>query len=144
MPQRFDANLANDLRVVVSRFSNRMDEDIRTATVSTTERNILTLLATHIQLKPSLLAEQLHVTRQAVSQSLKRLERMNYVRRHKSRDDRRSRVVTLTDAGRVNAGQRKRVHRDWLTTAISEGCTENDRQTLVDAVVVLTKLMVLK
>jgi DNA-binding MarR family transcriptional regulator len=76
------------------------DAALATLEVTNQEIAILLLLRRRSPLRPSAIADELDLTRAAVSRSLARLHRADLVSSSVDADDRRARVVSLTPVGR--------------------------------------------
>jgi DNA-binding MarR family transcriptional regulator len=78
----------------------RWDERLRDIGLTHAAVVVLHHLATDGPANPDALAKQVRVQPQTMSRTLDRMERDGFVERRQDADDRRRRVVTITDTGR--------------------------------------------
>lgn len=81
---------------------------------------------------PGELAEHIGITSGSVTAALIRLERRGLVGRADSATDRRSRVVTLTGAGRDLIGPAYAAHAAEIDRVMGEALSAEDRRTLFE------------
>lgn len=75
------------------------DRYVRDTGMSAREWRVLGMLGIVGSRTPSELAELTGMDRATISRALARLVKLDYVRRHRNRNDNRSRTIELTDAG---------------------------------------------
>lgn len=109
--------------------------------LSLTERSTLALVYQHTEILPGELAAMEKVTTQGMSQIVNHLMEMGYILKTPSAEDRRKVIITLTDAGKKLVRQRQQEKQEWLSHRISEQLNAKEKQTLTDAVDILTKLI---
>lgn len=85
------------------------------------------------------LADTAHVSLGSISQTVRRLEQLDYVTKSRDTVDRRRVLFALTDAGRVAVTASRRHRRDWLNSRIAELTTE-ERAAIAAAAPLLTRL----
>lgn len=137
-----DIDLAASLGTQVSRLVKVMRKQSRNEDLlSLTERSTLVRLADHGEQLPGELAAMEKVSTQAMSQVLNHLLELGHILRTPSTEDGRKVIVTITDAGRHWVRQCRTEKQEWLTRTITEKLNAREKQTLADAVYVLTKLI---
>ena len=137
-----DIDLAAGLRSQVSRLVKMMRRETRNDDLlSLTERSILARLNERGELLPGELATIEKVSTQAISQVLNHLLEMGLILRTPSKEDGRKVIVTLTEEGQRGVRRRLSEKQEWLTRTIAEKLNAREKQTLADAIDVLTKLI---
>jgi DNA-binding MarR family transcriptional regulator len=137
-----DTELAAGLRTQVSRLGKLLRRETRNdEMLSLTERTTLSLIYDYGDLLPGELAAMEKVSTQAMSQVLNRLLERGMIKRTPDQVDRRRVIVTLTDAGKKRMRQTISDKQEWLTRSIAEKLNGREKQTLADAIGVLTKLI---
>ena len=137
-----DIELAAGLRTQVSRLGKLLRRETRNdEMLSLTERTTLSLIYDYGELLPGELATMEKVSTQAMSQVLNRLLEQGLIKRTPSKDDGRKVIVTLTDAGKKGVRQRVSDKQEWLTRTIAGKLNGREKQTLAEAIEVLTKLI---
>lgn len=137
-----DIDLAAGLRSQVARLVKLLRKETRNEELlSLTERATLSRLNEYGELLPGELAAMEKVSTQAISQVLNHLLELGLVVRTPSDEDRRKVIVTLTEAGKRGVRQRASEKQEWLTRSITEKLNAREKQTLADAIDVLTKLI---
>ena len=122
--------------VKVLRKETRNDE-----LLSLTERSTLALVYQYTEILPGELALLEKVTTQAMSQIINHLSELGLILKTPSEADRRKVIVTLTDAGKKLVRQRQAEKQEWLNRRIAETLSVKEKQTLADAIHILTKLI---
>lgn len=102
---------------------------------------LLVLLALDKQgtLTLTALADTAHVSLGSISQTVRRLEQLDYVTKSRDTVDRRRVLFALTDSGRVAVTASRRHRRDWLNSRIAE-LTAEERAAIAAAAPLLTRL----
>ena len=122
--------------VKVLRKETRNDE-----LLSLTERSTLALVYQYTEILPGELALLEKVTTQAMSQIINHLLELGLILKTPSEADRRKVIVTLTDAGKKLVRQRQAEKQEWLNRRIAETLSVKEKQTLAEAIHILTKLI---
>jgi DNA-binding MarR family transcriptional regulator len=142
MPEINDNELAASLRMAMSRLIKVIRNEVRhDESLSLTERSTLSMIYQHQQLLPSELAAKEKVTSQSMSQIIHKLHLHGYVEKTPSTEDKRKVIITITSKGKQFIEEKRSRSMEWLEKAISERTTEAERETLKDAIEVLTKLV---
>jgi DNA-binding MarR family transcriptional regulator len=140
-----DNEIAANLRVVISRLikilRNEMKHD---ELLSLTERSTLALVYQYGEILPSELAVMEKVTKQSMSQIINKLLKVGYIKKTPSRMDKRKVIITITAVGKRSIDTQRHEKEEWLAKSISEKTTAKEKEVLVNAIKVLTKLVDLK
>lgn len=137
-----DFDLASGLRTTVSRLIKLLRRETRNeAQLSLTERAALGLLYPDNRLAPSDIARTEKVTTQSMSQVINHLAELNYIERNPSDDDKRKVLLSLTPAGRAYIEQLRKDKQEWLTSALQEKTTPEEKLLLGEALKIINKLI---
>jgi DNA-binding MarR family transcriptional regulator len=133
--------LAVNLKRTMSRLVKIMRREMRKDEIfSLTELSTLGLIYRHSGIIPSELAAREKVTNQSMSQIIKKLSNHSYIKKKRSRKDKRKTLLTITSEGREYVELRVHKKREWLATAIIENTTQSEREVLQKTVSILRKL----
>ncbi|MEU0599526.1 MarR family transcriptional regulator [Streptomyces sp. NPDC006393] len=131
---------ARDLRVVFSRLRRRIREVAQDDDLTPSQVSALTLVGKHGAATASALAAAEGVRPQSMAATLAALEQHGLIRRSPDPEDGRRQLVTLTDGGRERIEGNRQVRAEWLARALEDRYTEDERQTLVEALTLLERL----
>jgi DNA-binding MarR family transcriptional regulator len=134
------ARAARDLRVVFSRLRRRIREVARDEDLTPSQVSALTLVGKHGAATASALAAAEGVRPQSMATTLAALEQHGLIRRNPDPEDGRRQLVTLTEGGRERIEGNRQVRAEWLTRALEDRYTEEERQTLIEAFALLERL----
>ncbi len=138
MPTRADSGeLASELRVVLGRVIRRLRAEHR---FSLSQGSVLGRLDREGAQSISRLAGAERVRPQSMSQTVAELESQGFVERSPDPVDRRSTLITLTEAGRAELEEDRRRREGWLAGALQESLSAEERRTLERAVRLLERL----
>lgn len=136
-----DRDLAAGLGTQMTRLVKVMRKEARNdEQLSLTERSTLSNIFHLGPILPGELAAMEKVTTQAMSQVINQLLQQELIDKTTSTEDRRKSIITLSEKGKQLVERRKREKEEWLSRSISEKLSPEERQVLIAAVVVLTKL----
>ena len=137
-----DNELASRLRISVSRLVKVMKSEVRhDESLSLTERSTLSMVYQHLKMLPSELAAKEKVTGQSMSQIINKLSQNGYLEKTPSLEDKRKVIITITSKGKEFIELKRSKSQEWLAKAISEKTTKDEKETLMSAILVLTKLV---
>ncbi|MDQ6903683.1 MAG: MarR family transcriptional regulator [Bacteroidota bacterium] len=141
-----DANeIAANLRVVISRLVKILRNETKNDEfLSLTERSTLALVYQYIEILPSELASIEKVTSQSMSQIINKLLKHGFLKKTSSKMDKRKVIITITSSGKKYIEKKRSEKQEWLAHSIFEKTTEKEKQVLINAIKVLTKLVALK
>lgn len=131
---------ARDLRVVFSRLRRRIREVAREDDLTPSQVSALTLVGKHGAATASALAAAEGVRPQSMATTLAALEQHGLVLRSPDPADGRRQLVTLTEDGRERIEGNRQVRAEWLTRALDDRFTEDERQTLIEALALMERL----
>ncbi|MGW0080175.1 MarR family transcriptional regulator [Streptomyces sp. NPDC003393] len=131
---------ARDLRVVFSRLRRRIREVAQDEDLTPSQVSALTLVGKHGAATASALAAAEGVRPQSMAATLAALEQHGLIRRSPDPDDGRRQLVTLTDGGRERIEGNRQVRAEWLARALEDRYSEDERQTLLEALTLLERL----
>ena len=134
------AETARELRTLVGRLRRRLQElgDARDLTAS--QLSLLSRLSREGPATASALAAAERVRPQSTAATLAALVERGMVRRRADPDDGRRLLVSLTPAGRDVVEDRRRVGQQWLTDALQDRLTAEERATVLTALTLLERV----
>jgi DNA-binding MarR family transcriptional regulator len=134
------ARAARDLRVVFSRLRRRIREVAGDEELTPSQVSALTLISKGGAATASTLASAEGVRPQSMAATLAVLEQLGLIRRSPDPDDGRRQLVTLTEAGRERVEGDQQAREEWLTRALQDRYTEEERQTVLAALSLMERL----
>lgn len=140
-----DIEIAANLRVVISRLVKILRNEVKNdALLSLTERSTLALVYQSSEMLPSELAVMEKVSNQSMSQIINKLLALGYIKKTASKTDKRKVIITITAGGKKFIEKKRSEKQEWLAQSIFEKTTQKEKEILVKAIIVLTKLVDLK
>ena len=137
-----DNELAVGLRVSMSRLLKVMRSEVRhDESLSLTERSTLSMVYQQSEMLPSELAAKEKVTSQSMSQIINKLALNGYIKKTPSTKDKRKVIITITSKGREFIELKRNKSQEWLARAISDKTTQAEKEILMSAITILTKLV---
>ena len=109
-------------------------------TLTWSQSVLLSGLSRHGHATASELAVENGLRPQTVWSSLATLERRGFVRRERDSQDRRNVYASLTDLGRKELADDRRIREDWIVRVLARDFTPAQRSVLADAAPLLIKL----
>jgi len=76
-----------------------------------------------------------------MSQIINKLSLNGYITKTPSTEDKRKVIITLTSMGKEFIELKRNKSQEWLAKTISEKTTESEKQILMNAITILTKLI---
>jgi DNA-binding MarR family transcriptional regulator len=142
MSEISDNELASMLRISMSRLLKVVRREVKHDEVlSLTERSTLSLICQHSEMLPSELAAKEKVTSQSMSQIINKLYHHGHIEKTPSTEDKRKVIITITPQGKEFVELKRNKTTEWLTKAISGKATEAEKEILMSAIPILTKLV---
>jgi DNA-binding MarR family transcriptional regulator len=129
--------VASDLRIVLGQLARRLRAEHR---FSLAHGAVLGRLDREGARGTSDLAAAERVRPQSMAQIVGELEADGLISRRPDPADGRRALLELTDQGRQVLELERRERAGWLTRAIADGLSEQERQVLAEAVPLLTRL----
>ncbi|MDB5210173.1 MAG: MarR family transcriptional regulator [Sediminibacterium sp.] len=134
--------IAENLQVVISRLIKLLRSETKNdEMLSLTERSTLAQILQNGEILPSALALIEKVSNQSMSQTVNKLLRHGYIRKTVSGEDKRKVIVTVTTAGKKLIEKKRHEKEEWLAKSITDKTTQKEKQILIQATQVLTKLI---
>ena len=134
------ARAAQDLRVAFSLLRRRIREVSEAQDLTPSQVSALTLVSKSGAATASALAATEGVRPQSMAATLAALDQYGLIQRNPDPGDGRRQLVTLTDAGRERVEGTRQARSEWLARAFQERCTEDERQTVIEAMALLERL----
>ncbi|WP_406366648.1 MarR family winged helix-turn-helix transcriptional regulator [Streptomyces sp. NBC_00645] len=134
------ARAAQDLRVAFSLLRRRIREVSEAQDLTPSQISALTLVSKSGAATASALAATEGVRPQSMAATLAALDQYGLIQRNPDPGDGRRQLVTLTDAGRERVEGTRQARSEWLARAFQERCTEDERQTVIEAMALLERL----
>jgi len=142
MPEINDNELASRLRISISRLVKVIRSEVRQEELlSLTERSTLSMVYQHSNMLPSELAAKEKVTSQSMSQIINKLSLNGYIKKTPSMEDKRKVIITITSKGSDFIEFKRNKSQEWLAKTITEKTTETEKEILMSAIGILTKLV---
>jgi DNA-binding MarR family transcriptional regulator len=138
MSSALQASLA--VRATIGRLRRRLREVASSDELTPSQVAVLTRLGKGEALTASALATAEGVRPQSMASTLSALEQLGLISRAPDPTDGRRQIVTLTGAGQVLDRDNQQARREWITRAMHERFTEDERQTLIEAMALLERL----
>ncbi|MET8696061.1 MarR family winged helix-turn-helix transcriptional regulator [Streptomyces bauhiniae] len=132
---------AHEFRVVFSRLRRRMRESYDPGDLTPSQTSVLSRLDKDGEASVSDLAAAERVRHQSVAATVAVLEERALVSRRQDPSDGRRQLVFVTDSGHAFLEDRRRAGEGWLTRALEDQCTEDERRTLLAAAAVLDRVV---
>ncbi|WP_392839106.1 MarR family winged helix-turn-helix transcriptional regulator [Streptomyces sp. LN500] len=135
------ARAAREVRVVYSRLRRRMRETYDPGDLTPSQTSVLSRLDKDGEASVSDLAAAERVRHQSVAATVGVLVERGLVARRPDPDDGRRQLVFVTDSGHDFLEDRRRAGEGWLTRALEDKCTEEERRTLLEATALLERIV---
>jgi DNA-binding MarR family transcriptional regulator len=133
--------LASALRTVTSKMHKRLRKQMHAdGSLSITEVTTLSYLYQDVTHTPSELADLVKVKAQSMSEVLNHLKDLDLINKTNSVDDKRKTTVSLTTAGKEIVEQTRYERDEWLTDAIEQYLSEEEKKQLEAAIVLMERL----
>jgi DNA-binding MarR family transcriptional regulator len=138
MPTRVDSGpLASELRVVLGHLIRRLRSEHR---FSLSQGSVLGRLDREGPQSTSKLASAERVRPQSMGQTVAELESQGLIARRPDPADGRNALLELTEAGRTELREDRGRREGWLAEAIEDSLSDEERETLDEAVHLLARL----
>jgi DNA-binding MarR family transcriptional regulator len=135
-------NIAAQLRPLLTRIVRKLRKVSPVAgSLSQTERSVMVLLEQQGPLLSAELAVIEKITPQSMGQVLNNLAALDFIDKTPSLTDKRKVHISLSDKGRGMIEKVRGERNEWLTKAISQTCTPQEQEALLNALTPLAKLI---
>ncbi|MFE4867464.1 MarR family winged helix-turn-helix transcriptional regulator [Streptomyces sp. NPDC056682] len=131
---------ARDVRVVFNRLRRRLREVADTQDLTPSQVSALALVDKSGAASASALAAAEGVRPQSMAATLTALDQQGLIQRRPDPQDGRRQLVTLTEAGRERAAGNRQARVEWLTRALQDRCTEEERGMIIEAMALMERL----
>jgi DNA-binding MarR family transcriptional regulator len=135
------ARAAREVRVVFSRLRRRLREIGGAHDLTPSQTAVLSRLLKDGAATASGLAAAEGVRPQSMAATLAALEERGLIRRDPDPEDGRRQLVTPSDAGREWVEGSRQARDEWLSRALQDRCTEEERETVLRAFAVLDRIV---
>jgi len=129
-----------DVRVAFGRLRRRLSSVASGDQLTPSQASVLTRLAKGEAATASGLAAAEGMRPQSMAAILAALEQQGLVSRSPDPTDGRRQIVMLTKAGRARDHGNRQARDEWLTRAMLERFTEDERQTIIEAMALLERV----
>ena len=131
---------AGELRAVFSRLRRRFREVTDVGDLTPSQTSVLSRLSRFGPASASELATAERIRPQSMAAILAAIDQHGYLRRTQDPHDGRRQLISLTDAGTAFVEGTRREREEWLAAALAADFTEQERQTILAALVLLDRL----
>ncbi|MGO4425161.1 MarR family winged helix-turn-helix transcriptional regulator [Streptomyces sp. MCAF7] len=131
---------AHEIRVVVGRLRRRFKETYDNEELTPTQTAVLSRLSKDGPASTSDLAAAERVRPQSMAATLGVLDERGLIRRRPDPGDGRRQLISLSESGTAYVDDARRAGEEWLARSLESGYTEEERQTIIEALVLLDRL----
>lgn len=131
---------AHEVRTVFSRMRRRLKESWDNEGLTPSQTSALSRLNKEGPASASDLAAAERVRPQSMAATLAALEERGLIQRRPDPGDGRRQLISPTDSGHAYLADKRRAGEEWLARALQDRCTEQERATILDAMVLIDRL----
>ncbi|WP_435858500.1 MarR family winged helix-turn-helix transcriptional regulator [Streptomyces milbemycinicus] len=131
---------AHEIRVVVGRLRRRFKETYDNEELTPTQTAVLSRLSKDGPASTSDLAAAERVRPQSMAATLGVLDERGLIRRRPDPGDGRRQLISLSESGTAYVDDKRRAGEEWLARSLESGYTEEERQTIIEALALLDRL----
>lgn len=132
---------AKEIRSVFSRLRRRLREVAALGDLTPSQTSVLSRLERGDPASASDLAALERVRPQSMAATLAAIQEHGLIRRDPDPADGRRQLISLTDEGREAIAGSRRQREEWLARALTDHYTEAERQTVIEALALLDRLV---
>ncbi|MCO5991997.1 MarR family winged helix-turn-helix transcriptional regulator [Actinoallomurus rhizosphaericola] len=131
---------AREVRVVVGRLRRRFRETYDTEGLTPSQTSALSRLSKTGPASASDLAAAERVRPQSMAATLAVLEERGLIQRRRDPGDGRRQLLSVSETGQAYLEDKRRAGEEWLARALEDDYTEDERQTIIEALALLDRL----
>lgn len=131
---------AHEIRVVVGRLRRRLKETYDNEELTPTQTAVLSRLSKDGPASTSDLAAAERVRPQSMAATLGVLDERGLIQRRPDPGDGRRQLISLSESGTAYVDDARRAREEWLARSLESGYTEEERQTIIEALALLDRL----
>lgn len=131
---------AGELRALLGRLTRRMRQTIGVGDITLSQASVLSVLEREGPATPGVLATKERISPQSMGSILISLEALGLVSRTPDPGDKRSLVISLTEAGLQAVHGARRQREERLARALADHFTAEEQQVLIAALPLLERL----
>jgi DNA-binding MarR family transcriptional regulator len=135
------ARAAKDIRAVFSRLRRRLREVAGLGDLTPSQTSVLSRLERGIPASASDLATLERVRPQSMAATIAAIQEHGLIEREPDPKDGRRQLISLTEAGREAVAGSRRQREEWLARVLTDHYTEAERQTIIEALALLDRLV---
>ncbi|MEW2518422.1 MarR family winged helix-turn-helix transcriptional regulator [Actinacidiphila alni] len=140
-PSASAVRASGEVRAVIGRLRRRIRAASGAADMSLTQDSVLARLLDNDGLTTSDLAVMEEMRHQSMAATVAALADRGLVERRRDPGDGRRLLIALTAEGRGRAAEGRQARGEWLAAELDRKCTEEERQTVIEAMAVLGRLI---
>ncbi|WP_028801264.1 MarR family winged helix-turn-helix transcriptional regulator [Streptomyces sp. 142MFCol3.1] len=131
---------SRQVRAVIGRLRRRILGAAEADDITLGQVSVLTRLADRAGVTVSDLAASEGMRHQSMTATVAPLLAAGLIVRRRDPHDGRRLLLVLTPAGRRRVEEGRQARREWLAGQLEEKCTEEERKTVIEAMIVLERL----
>jgi DNA-binding MarR family transcriptional regulator len=132
---------ARDIRAVFSRLRRRLREVAGLGDLTPTQTSVLSRIESGVPASASDLATLERVRPQSMAATLAAVHEQGLIERQPDPADGRRQLISLTEAGREAIAGSRRQREEWLARALTDHYSQAERQTIIEALALLDRLV---
>ena len=131
---------AHEVRTVFSRLRRRLKESYDPEGLTPSQTSALSRLGKNGDASISALAAAERVRHQSMAATVAVLEERGLVGRRPDPEDGRRQLMSVSPEGQAFLADKRRAGQEWLTRALTERCTEQERRLVMEAMGLLDRV----
>jgi DNA-binding MarR family transcriptional regulator len=135
------ARAARDTRAVFSRLRRRLREVAGLGDLTPSQTSVLSRIERGVPASASDLATLERVRPQSMAATLAAIQEQGLIEREPDPADGRRQLISLTPAGHEAIAGSRRQREEWLARALTDHYSEAERQTIIEALALLDRLV---
>lgn len=135
------ARAASDIRTVFGRLRRRLREVAGLGDLTPSQTSVLSRLERGVPASASDLATLERVRPQSMAATLAAIQEHGLIQRQPDPADGRRQLISLTEAGREAIAGSRREREEWLARTLTDHYSEDERQTIIEALRLLDRLV---